>query len=386
MQAAMASCLEAAGADVTLAYYQPFRLSPELSVPFWRLGQRKPERRKVKDRHGRDCIEIGVWLPEIEAMRYRATRLWRETLKEFDAFVAVCGTVFAARPSLDAGLPTLAWVATPYDADRAGRAGQMRGLRALFDRLIDRPLCRRLERRLLRQGRMLALSDYTCQALRELQPEANLSVLPFPIDTDLFNASNRTDPLSAKQVKVGVVGRLDDPRKNLRLLLEALALLKDSLPQVTASLVGIERRETWQALIDTLELADRVELQGLLPHAQLCDYYRSLDILVIPSLQEGLCLVGLEAMACGTPVIATRCGGPEDYIEDGVTGILIANDAGQLAAAIAKLVTSPDWARGLAKRGSDLVKSKYTRHEFARRLLAELSAACGVSLAVPDKW
>ena len=54
----------------------------------------------------------------------------------------------------------------------------------------------------------------------------------------------------------------------------------------------------------------------------LRDMYRSLDVFVLASHREGLALVGIEAMACGVPVVSTRCGGPEDYIKDGVTGYL----------------------------------------------------------------
>ena len=50
------------------------------------------------------------------------------------------------------------------------------------------------------------------------------------------------------------------------------------------------------------------------------DFYRSLDVFVMPSFQEGLCIAALEAMACGCPVVTTPCGGPEEYVLDGENG------------------------------------------------------------------
>ena len=57
------------------------------------------------------------------------------------------------------------------------------------------------------------------------------------------------------------------------------------------------------------------------------------DLFVIPSHQEGLCISALEAMACGVPVVSTRCGGPEDFVLPDRTGLLVPHQAPALAAA-----------------------------------------------------
>ena len=76
------------------------------------------------------------------------------------------------------------------------------------------------------------------------------------------------------------------------------------------------------AIAQLCGVADGVVFHGHINREELRDMYRSLDVFVLTSHREGLALVGLEAMACGVPVVSTRCGGPEDYIKDGITGYL----------------------------------------------------------------
>jgi glycosyltransferase involved in cell wall biosynthesis len=89
--------------------------------------------------------------------------------------------------------------------------------------------------------------------------------------------------------------------------------------------------------IERLRLADRVVCHPYLTPAQLANLLQSVDVFVIPSHQEGLCIAALEAMACGVPVVSTRCGGPEDFVLEGQTGSLVDSDPQALAAAIVRI-------------------------------------------------
>jgi glycosyltransferase involved in cell wall biosynthesis len=72
---------------------------------------------------------------------------------------------------------------------------------------------------------------------------------------------------------------------------------------------------------------------------ELAALLRSLDLFVIPSHQEGLCIAALEAMACGLPVVSTRCGGPEDFVLADRTGELVDSDPAAMAAAISAIAS-----------------------------------------------
>jgi glycosyltransferase involved in cell wall biosynthesis len=74
-----------------------------------------------------------------------------------------------------------------------------------------------------------------------------------------------------------------------------------------------------------------------------------MDVFVIPSHQEGLCIAALEAMACAMPVVSTRCGGPEEFVLDDHTGQLTASDPAAMAAAISSICQDRDRRERLAQ-------------------------------------
>ena len=115
-------------------------------------------------------------------------------------------------------------------------------------------------------------------------------------------------------------------------------------------------------------LADSVDFLGYLSAEALPAFYNGLDMLVIPSRQEGFGIVGIEAMASGLPVIATRCGGPEDYVEDGVNGYLTTHDASEIAARILRLAEDRACRRRLAKNARETALSRYAPAVFRHGL------------------
>jgi len=74
-------------------------------------------------------------------------------------------------------------------------------------------------------------------------------------------------------------------------------------------------------------LINKITYVGWISHDNLSDYLNELNLLVIPSYTEGLPNVMLEAMACGTPILATPVGAIPDIIEDGKTGFLMCNNS-----------------------------------------------------------
>jgi len=123
------------------------------------------------------------------------------------------------------------------------------------------------------------------------------------------------------------VGSLD-MRKSPDLLLRALS----EAPGITCVFVGDgPARQRVQQLAMQLGVADRIHLAGHLKPADLGRYYAGADLLVLPSVSETSPLVILEAMACGTPVVASRVGGIPAVVEDWKTGFLVKpGDVGQL--------------------------------------------------------
>ncbi|MBW4545157.1 MAG: glycosyltransferase family 4 protein [Symplocastrum torsivum CPER-KK1] len=143
------------------------------------------------------------------------------------------------------------------------------------------------------------------------KPE-KISVIPFGAPIDYFHPQTKPDKLF-RTLFVGRVG----PRKGVHYLLQAWQEL--SLPEAELLLVGInEFPEDW---LD--QYTKGIRHIPSVPHASLNRYYSSANVLVLPSLVEGLALVQLEAMACGIPLITTPNAGGSDIVTDGVEGFII---------------------------------------------------------------
>lgn len=355
-----------------IAWYEPWRQMPALSVPFQALPFRRPRLRRETLPSGATLFRVGVRLPELEVMRYRPSRLWRDVLRGYDLVLAVCGSVLQAGVVEGFAGPALAWVATPFDADRALRRRGFGWLRRLLDGLVDAPLCRRLERRLLRRLPVMTISRYGDEGLRRVQPEARLVArVPWPLD--LEEICERPWPAPADGLRrIGFFGRHGDPRKNLPLLLAAFARLRRTRPEARLVLAGETAGPDSLAAIAALDLAAAVELHGAVPRARLLELYGMLELFVIPSQQEGLGIVGLEAMASGRPVLSTRCGGPEEYVLEGETGWLVESDAAAMASRLEALLGQPDLLRAAGGRARALMVRDYGHAAVAARFHAAL--------------
>src|SRR5207302_6518209 len=104
--------------------------------------------------------------------------------------------------------------------------------------------------------------------------------------------------------------------------------------------------------VERLDLASSVCFVGPQPQSVLPLYYAAADVTVLPSYYESFGMVALEAMACGSPVIASRVGGLVTTVRDGVTGFLIPDgDVDALAERIGALVADPDLRWRIGREG-----------------------------------
>jgi D-inositol-3-phosphate glycosyltransferase len=121
------------------------------------------------------------------------------------------------------------------------------------------------------------------------------------------------------------VGRFD-PLKGISRIVEAIGLLRQhSVRFVIAGGDGQANPEVHklQALADRLSLDGAVRFAGRVDQQELPLYYSAADVLAVPSLYESFGIVALEALACGTPVIATPVGAMESIIQKGRNGCIV---------------------------------------------------------------
>jgi glycosyltransferase involved in cell wall biosynthesis len=177
------------------------------------------------------------------------------------------------------------------------------------------------------------------------------------LDFDTFNV---TTPLSDRLTLVGYIGRLSG-EKGVQHFAQALpAILSDR--QDLHVLIGGDGqlKETIEVSLQEQALTARVELPGWISHDDLPRYLNQLRLLVLPSYTEGLPNIMLEAMACGTPVLATPVGAIPDIIIDGKTGFIMENNSPEcIAENVIRALNSPDLEE-IAKAGRRFVEESFT--------------------------
>ncbi len=175
-----------------------------------------------------------------------------------------------------------------------------------------------------------------------------------------FNTFTVTTPLPDRAPLIGYIGRLSG-EKGVQHFAQALpAILSDR--QDLHVLIGGDGqlKETIEVSLQEQALTARVDLPGWISHDDLPRYLNQLRLLVLPSYTEGLPNIMLEAMACGTPVLATPVGAIPDVIIDGKTGFIMEDNSPEcIAENVIRALDSPD-LEWIAEDGRRFVEENFT--------------------------
>jgi glycosyltransferase involved in cell wall biosynthesis len=222
---------------------------------------------------------------------------------------------------------------------------------------MSRPLFRHV---LKHSAAVTTVSRWLADEVRELVPGVDPIVAPMPANTDIYTPGGRRE-----NARFLFVGRFT-AQKGLDHLLRALSMMKE---RAVLDVVGNGGDgERYRSLAQELCVANRVAWHGQLRSDQLAGLYRAATALVVPSINEGLGLVAVEALLSETPVVAFRSGGLTDVIQDSRTGLLVApGDTAALAAALDTIVAEPQRARSLGEAGRLYALSKFAPQSAARR-------------------
>lgn len=170
---------------------------------------------------------------------------------------------------------------------------------------------------------------------------------------------------------IGYVSRIDRG-KGWDTFLRAIKIVEGRHVRVRAQLVGRgEEVCKMNKLIDDLKLGNSVEYIGPVAYRDLPSVYVGFDLFVFPTrLEESLGLVGLEAMACHTPVVGSRIGGLTDYIEDGVNGFFFdPQDEKSLAESIIKYLSLSTMQQATIRQAAYSTALKYKSDVVSASLL-----------------
>lgn len=205
-------------------------------------------------------------------------------------------------------------------------------------------------------------------------PSAQIEVIPNGVDLERFHSLGEERGSGLDMLRLLTVGRLS-VTKRLPLLIEAVELLHRQGGQVRLTIVGGGALEPeLRQLLAQKDLRGVVTLTGRRSGKHMPEVYQKHDVLVSASMQEGMSNAMLEAMACGLPIVTTRCEGVDELIAD--NGTVVENpEPASLAAAVQKLADDSQAraAMSIAARkraesfGWDAVAARYT--ELYQRIL-----------------
>lgn len=243
---------------------------------------------------------------------------------------------------------------------------------------LDRKL---IERHLKKADLIVGVSEYITGKIRRRFPEFApcCKTLLNGVDLDVFANENKYNDSGKNDVKqLLFVGRVS-PEKGVHVLLDALKLVFKRYPRVHLTIVGahaslpvaflaglsddtLTRKLTefhnvdYTAYLDSklsAELTRHVTFTGSIPHRLLKDYYRTADVVVLPSVCNEPCALPLfEAMAASVPVVASNGGGTPEIIVDSKTGLLVERgDAADVAEAVLRLISSEALDESMGKAG-----------------------------------
>jgi len=281
-------------------------------------------------------------------------------------------TLTAAAGAARAGLPAVSTIVTDPERGFAPVAGRFQSMKR-----------RRLSALYNRTAQTLAVSEGAKQAairfygIREEQILTHRNGVDTAaieqqqhqaVNDDWWNAPLK--PGKNRLLRIAAAGRLHHD-KGFHLLIEAASRIQRQDEQLDLRLAVLgegDHRSTLQKQIDDAGMSDRLRLPGF--QVNPIAWYHSADVFVLPSLVEGMPNVLLEAMACGTPVIAADCqSGPREILAGGQLGQLI--PAGS-AAALKTALQQADEERVAAVATAHTARSVIHKEWSVRRSVAEL--------------
>ncbi|MEW2479686.1 glycosyltransferase family 4 protein [Mycobacterium sp. NPDC049093] len=312
---------------------------------------RVPRPSEIRD--GIDALELAtMWsagFPEPRTFTMRVARILAERRDEFDVVHDNQSLGSALLKIAASGLPVVATVHHPITRDRVVEIAAAKWWR--------KPLVRRwygfaeMQKKVARKiPELLTVSSSSAADIAEdfgVTPD-QLHIVPLGVDTELFKpAEHRVSG------RIIAIASADVPLKGVSHLLHAVARLRVARDLDVQLVSKLEPNGPTEKLIAELGISDIVHSSSGLSDEELAALLASAEVACIPSLYEGFSLPAVEAMASGTPIVASRAGAlPEVVGDDGACARLVRPaDVDELTAVLGELLDSPSERRRLGAAG-----------------------------------
>ncbi|MDI6857384.1 MAG: glycosyltransferase family 4 protein [Dehalococcoidia bacterium] len=268
------------------------------------------------------------------------------------------------------GMPVVANIHHPLAVDRHNAVMQARTVREKLRWIVFYPFI--MQHLVMRRvDKIITGSHNSALSIQKTfsAPASHIEVIHDGVDIDTFRP---LEGVEKEPNSILFVGNSEDRNKGARYLLEALHLLSDR-PDIRLTFVDNPKGalKMVPTLVRRWGLGTRVTFTGRVPTDELVRLYNRAEILVSPSVYEGFGLPAAEAMACGTPVIATTAGAFPEVVAHDETGWLVPpGDAQALADAIRRMMSDPELRARFGEAGRRRIQERFTWRETARKTAA----------------
>ncbi|MHB9029198.1 MAG: glycosyltransferase [Candidatus Latescibacterota bacterium] len=229
---------------------------------------------------------------------------------------------------------------------------------------------------------VICVSRSLADRLKAIGVTTETEVIPNGVDTVLFSPGSRQEAcerlgLDPNRPRVLFIGNFL-PVKGIEYLVRAFPQVLKSCPDCQFILLGAApgggNVKKYIELARSLGVEGSMAIAEQAPHEHIPVWMRAADVFVLPSLNEGFGIVAAEALACGVPVVATRCGGPEDIVEEGLGFLVPLRSPEELARAVVRALARD--GVGNPEELAESARSRFSRQVVTRRILDVYQRVC----------
>lgn len=204
-------------------------------------------------------------------------------------------------------------------------------------------------------------------------PESHFEVIHNGVDT---NKVKQAEPTYREKYAdgfdhvIGFQGRVIK-QKGIDYLIDAMPSILDEFPKTKLLIVGKGKMlPELEKQVSKNGLRDNITFTGFIPEEEINNMFSSLDVFVMPSLWEVLCVALLEAMSCGVPLVATNATGNDEIVKDGVNGYVVPmRQPDALAEKIKTLLRDDALRKKMAKNSRDIAVKNFEWDIIAKQTL-----------------
>ena len=226
---------------------------------------------------------------------------------------------------------------------------------------------------------VISISQDVDDFLRERKSPARSFRIPNAMAPCFFEVT--AQPRPSGQYTLLYVGAIQ-PRKGLLYLVEALARLRDSLPEsITLRVIGAPSENYKPTVMQRaveLKVDGQIEWLGVQGERVVAQELSRSDLLVLPSFWENMPMCIGESLSAGVPVVSTRVAGIPNWVDHGKTGLLVKpGDSAELAEAVGRLLPDKALRRAMGEAGRAKALAEYAPRAVAEKTLAVYETICG---------